>query len=259
MNIKKLFARASLKNLDEDLAFLAENGLFPEVYLPGENLDSLTTSDLDSLAKLKDSGGEISLHAPFMDLSPGGLDPKILEITKLRFSQVRDVVSAIGPVHVIFHPGYDRWRFGWNFDLWLTNCVPIWREIVQWAEKTDTNVLMENVFDVRPDHLLELNEHLDNRLKFCFDTGHFLLFSEVPLEDWLTSFGENLAELHLHDNRGDIDSHLPLGEGIFDFHSLFLFLNAHNRSPLIVIEHHSRAETLRSLANLPGIYEAALL
>ncbi|MFV2081884.1 MAG: hypothetical protein ACC669_08455, partial [bacterium] len=61
----------------------------------------------------------------------------------------------------------------------------------------------------------------------------------------------------LHDNRGDMDSHLPLGEGIFDFQSLFSFLNAHDRSPLIVIEHHSREETLRSLASLPGIYEAA--
>ncbi len=257
MNISRLFARATLNNLDEDLSFLKEHGLNPEVYLPAGGLDSLEAAQLESLVMVRNGGGEVSLHAPFMDLSPGGLDQKILEVTRLRFSQVREVVSVVEPVHVVFHPGYDRWRFGWNFGLWLENCVSIWGEIVEWAEKTGTRVLMENVFDVRPDHLLDLNDRLGGRLGFCLDTGHYLLFSEVPMEDWLTSFGDNLVELHIHDNRGDVDSHLPVGEGIFDFTSLFSFLDAHDRSPLIVLENHTREETLRSLSNLPSLCETA--
>lgn len=255
MNISRLFARATLNNLDKDLSFLAENGLYPEVYLPAGGLDSLEVSQLESLVKVKDGGGEVSLHAPFMDLSPGGLDLKILEVTRRRFSQVREVVDIVEPEHVVFHPGYDSWRFGWNFDLWLDNCVSIWSDVVDWAEKTGTRILMENVFDVHPDHLLDLNDRLGGRLRFCLDTGHYLLFSEVPLEDWLTSFGDDLAELHIHDNRGDVDSHLPAGEGIFDFTSLFSFLDAHGRSPLIVLENHTWEETLRSLSNLPSLCE----
>ncbi len=114
-------------------------------------------------------------------------------------------------------------------------------------------IVLENVFDPEPDHLLNLHERLDGSFGFCFDTGHFLLFSEISLDEWLSLLGDSLSEIHLHDNRGDRDSHLPLGEGVFDFRYLFDHINKNDLSPLMVLEHHTREETLQSLTNIGPI------
>ncbi|TNF46498.1 sugar phosphate isomerase/epimerase [bacterium] len=247
---RELFGRASLSNLEDDLLFLENHGLLPEIYLPGEILDSVREHDLAPLIKWRESDREVSLHAPFMDLSPGGLDPRVLEVTRLRFSQVRDIVEIIRPRHVVFHPGYDKWRYGYQKDLWLNNSMGIWSEVVNWGDKLGSKILLENVFDVVPDHLVKLREKIGKSLGFCFDTGHFLLFSDISLDGWLSAMGESLAELHLHDNFGDRDSHLPIGDGIFDFPGLLSYLDNEGIAPLIVLEHHSRKETLLSLKKM---------
>lgn len=247
---RQLFGRASLGNLEDDLRFLESHDLYPEVYLPGEALDSIGEKDLSPLIKWRESGRDVSLHAPFMDLSPGGLDPRVLEVTRLRFSQVRDIVEIVRPRNVVFHPGYDRWRYGYQRDMWLNNSMDIWSEVVDWGDKLGSRVLLENVFDVEPDHLVKLRDMIGKPLGFCFDTGHFLLFSDVSLDGWLSALGESLVELHLHDNFGDRDSHLPIGDGIFDFPGLLAHLDDEAMDPLIVLEHHSRKETILSLKKM---------
>ena len=255
MKPRELFARASLTNLEEDLGCLDEHGLLPEVYLPGTAMDEIGRTQLDPLIKFRETGRAVSLHAPFMDLSPGGLDPRILEVTRYRFSQVREIVEVVEPRHVVFHSGYDRWRYGWQTELWLENSLRIWSEVAEWGNRNGVGIVLENVFDPEPDHLLMLHERLDGAFGFCFDTGHFLLFSEISLEEWLALLGNSLAELHLHDNRGDRDSHLPVGEGMFDFPSLLSHLERSDLSPLIVLEHHTREETLRSVRNMGPLLE----
>ncbi len=105
MSSAELFGRASLVHLEEDLEFLMENGLQPEVYLPASALDDPDKSRLDPLIRFRETGGDVSLHAPFMDLSPGGLDPRVLDVTRYRFSQVRKIVEVIQPRHVVFIRG----------------------------------------------------------------------------------------------------------------------------------------------------------
>ena len=257
MAIKPFFARASLRTLERDLEFLADNGLLPEIYLPAELLDSLEESHLEPLIRWREQGREVSFHAPFMDLSPGGLDPRVLEVTRHRFLQVRELAERIEPRHIVFHPGYDQWRFGQKPGLWLDNSLEIWSESVEWSERSGVRTVLENVFDTEPDHLLSLRERLGEGLGFCFDTGHFLLFSEIALQEWMDAIGPALAELHLHDNRGDGDDHLPVGEGKFDFPFLLDHLGRNSLAPLTVLEHHSREETLVSLANMERLLAEA--
>ncbi|UCF31111.1 MAG: sugar phosphate isomerase/epimerase [bacterium] len=257
MSPGQFFARASLSNLQEDLAFLDRNGFLPEVYLPATALDDLDNDRLDPLVRIRESGRPVSLHAPFMDLSPAGLDPRVLEVTRYRFTQVKQIGEIVDPCHVVFHPGYDSWRFGWQKELWLEKSIGIWSEMIEWGIRNGVRIVLENVFDPEPDHLLMLHERLSGAFGFCFDTGHFLLFSQISLEEWLFVLGDSLAELHLHDNRGDRDSHLPVGEGIFDFQSLFAHVSQEDLSPLIVLEHHTREDTIRSLGNMEELLKGS--
>lgn len=249
MTWSALYGRAALSNLNSDLEFLDGLGLLPEIYLPGDVLDSVNEETLSSIIKWRGKGKELTLHAPFVDLSPGGLDPLVLDVTRYRFSQVMDLAEKVLPKQVLFHPGFDNWRFVFQEDLWIENSMQIWGDLIERAARSRIRIVMENVFDPRPDHLGELREKLDRKLFFCLDTGHLNLFSEVSLQEWLNVFGDGLLELHLHDNDGHRDLHLPVGEGCFDFKTLCLNVELRGLEPVTVLEHHSRDETRRSLAN----------
>ncbi len=54
-------------------------------------------------------------------------------------------------------------------------------------------------------------------LKFCFDTGHALYYGEDIGASVRAIGNEYLKTLHVHDNHGDEDSHLPPYEGAIDW------------------------------------------
>jgi sugar phosphate isomerase/epimerase len=81
--------------------------------------------------------------------------------------------------------------------------------------------MIENVFEETPSTIVALLDRFaEKNLWFCFDTGHFNLFTTLSLGDWLAPLGERLREFHIHDNHGKSDEHLPVGRGIFPFREL---------------------------------------
>lgn len=249
MTCSSLYGKAGLKHLERDLEFLDGCGLLPEIYLPGELLDSLTEEDISRMESWRDQGRDLTFHAPFVDLAPGGFDRRVLEVTKLRFDQVMKLAARVGPRHIVFHPGFDEFRFAFREELWLENSRRVWGGLMETAVKINTRVCLENVFDRRPDHLVSLREDLGKELGFCFDTGHYLIFSSVPLDDWIDALGDGLFGFHLHDNDGSMDLHRPVGEGAFDFRSLCCRVQDLGLDPVVVLEHHTAEETVRSLEN----------
>ena len=64
-------------------------------------------------------------------------------------------------------------------------------------------------------------------------------------EAWVEALGPFIGQLHLHDNSGGQDEHLPIGGGAIDFRMLFKKLaNMRKDPPIITMEPH-REEDLR--------------
>jgi sugar phosphate isomerase/epimerase len=85
--------------------------------------------------------------------------------------------------------------------------------------------MIENVFEEDPSTLITLFDHFkEKNLWFCFDTGHFNLFTKLPLMGWLLPLRDKLMEVHIHDNHGKSDEHLPVGRGDFPFRELKDFI-----------------------------------
>jgi sugar phosphate isomerase/epimerase len=51
-------------------------------------------------------------------------------------------------------------------------------------------------------------------LGFCLDVGHA---HTMGLLQEFMDLKHRLVNLHVHDNRGDYDAHLPIGDGTVDF------------------------------------------
>ena len=56
-----------------------------------------------------------------------------------------------------------------------------------------------------------------------------------------------MTEVHLHDNHREMDEHLPIGEGNFDFDQFFELLSQFQVNPIYTIEPHEESHLWRGL------------
>ena len=122
------------------------------------------------------------------------------------------------------------------------------------AKDTKTIIVLENVYEKEPRILRRLFDALSSdSICFCLDTGHFNVFSYTPLNIWLQELGEYLGHLHLHDNRGKTDEHLPVGYGTFPFTELFQTLREIGAKPTMTLEAHDENDLWESLNNIKNM------
>jgi len=238
--------------LSEQLPYFVANRINPEVFFSSQTLDQVVWEELSAQARILHSAGlATTIHAPFLDLNPGALDPFIREVTRKRFQQVFQAAEQLKPRIIVFHPGYDDLRYGANRLDWLKNSIDFWREFVPRAKEIGTIIAVENIFEREPSTLLGLLEAIDDpAFRHCFDVGHWNMFTTVTLEEWFAHLGPFVAEAHLHDNHGQADEHLPPGEGKIDFNLLFDLLGRHAADAVFTIEAHTTERMQRALKAL---------
>lgn len=208
--------------LDRYISHFIENQLNLELYFGSRACDNITQGDIVELKTRLGYDPSISIHAPFMDLSPGAVDLKVREVTLRRFHDVLDWAEILKPKVIVFHSGYDRWKYDNRVDIWLEGSLETWKPINKRAADMGIKIAIENIFEDDPENLQLLAREMDSdNFGICFDSGHFNLFSKCTLLEWLTEIKPFIKELHLHDNSRYADQHLAIGEGDFDFKTLF--------------------------------------
>jgi sugar phosphate isomerase/epimerase len=221
-----------------------------EIYFNNETIDDTSPQDVKAVnGILKDAGIACTVHAPFMDLSPGGVDRTVRAVTKDKLKKSVEMANILEARGIVCHGGYNKWYFDGHKQIWLDASLDTWQEILQGAGK-DLPVMVENIFEEEPSTLIELFGHFkDKELYYCFDSGHFNLFSTVSLEEWLIPLREKIREMHLHDNHETSDEHLPIGEGTFPFRELKTFVKGLG-NVIYTSEIHGEARAIEGIKNL---------
>lgn len=247
--MNKIHVHIPYPRLGEHLNLVKENKLNLEIYFPSSALDALKHDDIKRLRDKLDYGPSLSIHAPFMDMSPGAVDSKVRVATMERFSYVIDIAKILTPEAIVFHSGYEKWRYAHRVDVWLEGSLITWKPIMEKAAAIGVKIAIENIFEDEPSNLhLLMKELYSEYFGLCFDTGHCNLFTKVPLEEWMKSLKPYIYELHLHDNDKTFDQHLPIGDGTFDFNKLFAELKGNNC--IYTIEAHTPEKVLMSMGRL---------
>ncbi len=234
---------------------IVKDGINPEISFTQSVLDNGSKDDFRRVADvLRDAGLTITFHAPFMDLRPGAVDPKIRQVTMERLQQVFDLVPFFHPRSIVCHPSFDERYYVSADRAWLENSIATWGPFLSLAEKLDTRIAFENVYETGPGQLKMLLDAFPSpHACVCFDVGHFNVFARTPLPDWLETLGARLGQLHLHDNHGALDEHLPVGEGNFPFGDLFRFIHSREMHPIITLEAHSEENLRRTMENVSAM------
>jgi sugar phosphate isomerase/epimerase len=248
----QIFVHVPYLFLRDNLPLIIERRINPEIFLPADVLDGLIPEELTAIAEaLAINGQETTIHGPFMDLNPGSTEPLLRQATMRRFHQALDAAAILKPRVMVLHPGYDKWRYGESQDSWLKHSIDGWQEVLARVRSIGCIIAVENIFEEEPATLRALLEAIDSPLvRHCFDVGHWNLFGKVGMAEWFAELGSFIAEIHIHDNRGERDDHAPLGEGNIDFDLFFRLMEEYAPDAAWTIEAHSRDALERSLLNI---------
>jgi sugar phosphate isomerase/epimerase len=234
------------------LPWAIREGINPEIAFNHHDLDRYQEADFRKVAEcLADAGRSVTFHAPFMDLRPGALDPRIRQISLDRLRQVFDLIPWFKPRSVVCHASFDEKYYVSAEAQWLEHSLATWRTLLGCITGTGTVIALENVYERDPEPLRRLLDALGSpQVRFCFDAGHANVFGGVPPACWIEELGDLLGEIHIHDNHGTADEHLPVGEGNIPFRELFAAVRKRSLKPLLTVESHSKKILDRMLENL---------
>lgn len=243
------------KRIDKHLDFIRENRFDLEIFFGSKIFDGLADSDITDLKEKLDHNPRLSFHAPFMDLSPGAVDPEVRKVTMQRFSRTLDFAEILKPAVIVFHSGYEKWKYSHNIDVWLEQSLKTWVPINERAADIGVKVVIENVFEDSPDNLAALAREMDSpNFGLCFDTGHFNLFASSSLSEWLRAVKPYILEAHIHDNNGHADEHIVPGDGTFDFSTFFR--EVRGREFLYTIEMRNIENVIKCLERIKTYMES---
>jgi sugar phosphate isomerase/epimerase len=247
-----IHAHVPYGRLAEHLDYAIKKQMNLEIFFPAEVLDHLVWEELASLAdSIHSAGLKTTIHAPYLDLNPGAIDPSIRAATRHRIQQVLKTAELLRPKVIVVHPGYDDLHYGDNRLVWLKNSIDFWMEFVPAARVIGTVLAIENIYEKEPSTIKALLDAVDDPcFRHCFDVGHWNMFTTVTIEEWFKELGEYIVESHIHDNHGKSDEHLPVGEGAINFEKFFPLLNRYAPDAVWTMEAHSTEHLQRALKNI---------
>lgn len=122
----------------------------------------------------------------------------------------------------------------------LKNMIKSLRDIVSYADSKKITVFLENTPNKR--YVIGIEEYkfvIDNvpKLKSHLDVGHaFVENGMKSVKEYIFTFKDNLEHIHMHDNHGEGDEHLPLGKGKINFDQIAKWLKQINYNKTITFE-----------------------
>ncbi|MDA8333391.1 MAG: sugar phosphate isomerase/epimerase [Peptococcaceae bacterium] len=165
-------------------------------------------------AALADCPVELSLHPPSVKVNLADADEGIRHASWRAHLDALELARELGARHLVVHPGF----LSPGFPLYRARQLASEAVAGLQAAARGTGVLLglENVGHggtslFNEDEYITFGEQFD-AAGYLVDTGHANL-NGWNLASLLKQTRTRLAGVHLHDNRGDTDLHLPVGEG----------------------------------------------
>jgi sugar phosphate isomerase/epimerase len=263
---------ASVIGRDRHFELLKKLGYGPELYF-NAGWDALDLASHRELAAvISGELGVCGIHLPYKGIFPGTPDPAGRETLR----KAAEAASLYNPAHLVGHacfrpvkdsraapskhqtmgPGDLEGPLSRPSEAFLENSLAAWKGVL---DSSGGKLFLENTTDRSPRAIRDLLDLLPpERAGMCLDIGHWHYSGMGAgwrnLPEWLDIAGERAGHLHLHDNDGSSDQHLPMGMGDIDFAELWRLLSERGLDPSATIENHSPdflAESAEYLAAHP--------
>jgi sugar phosphate isomerase/epimerase len=228
----------------------------PEVGIDAKALDTLRPKHL-RFAKEMLEGRRITAHLPFLDLAPGATDPLAAEVVRKRLEKAAIWAVELGATQAVAHLSYNS-RIRRDPERYLGHLVENMGPAARVLKEAGAGLALENTIEHEPTILVLARDAMaqagGGRVGFCLDTGHALAFTNTSLEDWWRAMAPHLIEIHLHDNNGLFDDHLPPGQGKLDWDFIRKRFDQLDPKPVLTLEPHRETHFWASLRGLETVW-----
>lgn len=188
-----------------------------------------------------------SLHGAFIDVNPASGDSRFRELSRQRCRESCEIALAVGAGNVVFHSSAFPFLRGGYLDHWACACASFYEEL---ATQYPVKIYIENAQDLDPTPLRKLMEQVhSDAIGVCLDIGH-IHYSRAPVSRWFEELGEWIGYLHLSDNLGAFDDHLPLGQGTIPWAQVHQLWRSLGKEIPITLETGNLESTKESLGFL---------
>lgn len=209
-----------------------------------EILDMISTRDMT-----------VSVHAPICDLNIAALSDRLMDASVRLTCEVISSAAEIGATTVTVHPGLSSMSVNGTEDLAMRRAKFSMKLIEGIANEYGVRVAVENMpsfpffLGKTADTLAEIVSGTE--LGICFDIGHANTMGQI--DAMIDRFGDRIINIHIHDNHGQKDEHLTIGDGNIDFPKVLARLSGYTGNYIIesknlesAIESQSRLKNLLS-------------
>ncbi len=222
--------------------FLASGFHGVEVSYVQPYLDTWQTFDyLERVQYLKEAGAEFTVHGPLVDVNLSSLNRTVRRTALTQFKECLDFAQQLGGSLVVVHPVMSILGLPdgpWNQDDFQPastrmqemlmaghdRCVLALQELADYAPRLRIGV--ENLVYPHeryrsPSQLAALLDDVKrSNVGATLDIGHAWCSGHDPAA-FVEVLGSKLFHVHCHDNHGQRDEHLPIGEGTIDMARVF--------------------------------------
>lgn len=169
-----------------------------------------------------------TVHLSYIDLNLASLSPTARATSLERIRGGLDYAHAVGASCGVLHSGFHYLRHP-LVDPMVDEALTSSLRALQGGP---VEIVLENLALGRNDYLRG-PEQLAARvrahgLRACIDVGHAHVEATrdgtTSVAHYLDVLGDDVTHLHLHDNRGERDEHLPCGAGTIDYGALRPYL-----------------------------------
>jgi sugar phosphate isomerase/epimerase len=214
-----VFSFSSSKLVDRpfDWAYQLEDLGYTGWEIVNEGRQKLTPENLGVALQIAETTDlTITIHLPYSDLNLASLNQPIWEETVRQMKGCLDLASHFARLAVV-HPGHLS-PLGMQMPdaAWSQNILGI-QQICDHAAQLDMRIAVENMVNMpallgrRPEEITGIIETVSREnLGFILDVGHANTNGNV--EKFL-ELKDMVIHAHIHDNHGDRDEHLPVGNG----------------------------------------------
>lgn len=154
-------------------------------------------------------------HAPFNELCPAAIEPRIYEVARQRYREAAELAASYGAKRMVVHSGYVPLVYFKEY--FHERSVVFWRELLD-DLPSDFMLLLENVLEDGPQLLTGIAREIDDpRFRLCLDVGHAgTIVSDTPICEWVSTCAPYLGHMHIHNNYRQYDNHNPPEDGLVD-------------------------------------------
>lgn len=203
---------------------------------------------LDSSEILESYVASFTLHAPSRGVNIASVLEPIRKASVEVTGQCFKIAGAVN-ASVVIHPGY----FAWEEERAVATRQfrRSLGDLDALAEEYSITYYVENMGNWNYFFLRHPSElPLIGKTGLALDVGH------AHLNHCLDRFLDHpIRHVHLHDNNGDEDTHLPVGRGTIDFAPVMDAIKRNKAVPIIEVSDFEGVKT--SIARLNGIIEKA--